>query len=288
VLFVEASSPDLLIMGNSRADNAFDPATVVKAMGASAPLNVFNLGLPGADMRVLYGISRRLDRAGVLGGGGIDFVVLSLDEALVQDVDTLGQEVFFADRQAMLSDSQYHDWFRSVLRLYGYSDNLRQLREPGTLGRFVRASRRDTDPVGGGAVEHAGYRAGFGALQDQNAALRQEAGSRNPPAEKNVRNLWRLIDLLEERGVRLAVVFPPLLNRDVLYLGGDSEEAGPYEAISFELVRRGIPLIVLDERVPRDVTEFVNAGHLNDRGAQRYSALLGQALAGIWRTSTMR
>jgi hypothetical protein len=282
VLFVERNAPDLLIMGNSRADNAFDPATVAAAMGAAAPARMFNLGLPGADARILYGIARRLDDAGVLGGGGVAFVVLSLDEALVQNVDTLGQEVFFTDRTAMLADAQYHDWFRSLLRVYGYAGNFRQLREPGTAQRLLRAIHRDTDPLGGGAAEHLGYRAGIGELQDRDAALRQEAGSRAPPSEDNVRNLWRLLDLLQQRGVGLAVVFPPLLNRNVLYLGAGSVEAIPYEAIFRELEKRGIPVVTLDDQVPRDVAEFVNAGHLNDRGAQRYSRLLGRALAEIW------
>lgn len=282
VLYVEARAPTLLIMRNSRADNAFDPQTVLKAMGRWGPGDAFNIGLPGADARILYGIARRLDDAGVLGGGGVAFVVLTLDEALVQNVDTLGQEVFFADRTAMLADNQYHDLFRSLFRLYGYSGNFRQLREPGTAQRFLRAIHRDTDPLGGGAAEHVGYRAGIGALQDRDAALRQEAGSRAPPSEDNVRNLWRLVNLLQQRGVTLAVVFSPLLNRNVLYLGAGSGDSIPYEAIVTELERRGIPVVTLDDRVPRDVAEFVNAGHLNDRGAQRYSTLLGQALAKIW------
>lgn len=282
VLYVERNTPELLIIGNSRADNAFDPATVLAGMGSAAPRRAFNLGLPGADARVLFGIMKRLDRAGVFGNGGVAAVALSLDEALVQDIDSLGQDVFFADRQTMLADAQYHDWLRTVFRLYGYSDNLRHLREPRTLERFLRAVSQDSEPVGGGAAEHLGYRAGFGALQDKAAALRQEAGSRKPPSEENVRNLWRILDLLSQRGVRVAVVFPPLLNRNVLYLGDDASASPPFIAILRELLRRGIPVIVLDDRVPRDPAEFVNAGHLNDQGAQRYSTLLGQALSGIW------
>lgn len=282
VLFVEANPPDLLILGNSRADNGFDPKTVLRAMGPAAPSEGFNLGLPGADARVLAGILLRLDRGGLLGGTGIQYVVLSLDEALVQQVATLGQEVFFADRALMLTDWQYHDWFRSVFRLYGYSDNFRQLREPGNLQRFLRALRADTDPIGGSAAAHAGYRAGFGGLQDKNAAMRQEVGSRNPPSANNLEHLWRMIDLLQQRGVKLAVVFPPLLNRNVLYLDDHSPDAAPYHAILAELQRREIPVIVLDHLLPRNPAEFVNAGHLNDRGAQRYSTLLGQALARLW------
>ena len=80
----------------------------------------------------------------------------------------------------------------------------------------------------------------------------------------------------------IAVVFPPLLNRDVLYLAPSSAQSAPYLQIASELRQRGIPLIRLDAGPPRDPGEFVNAGHLNDKGAQRYSALLGQAMQRVW------
>lgn len=286
VLYVEDTRPELLILGNSRADNGFDPRTLVRAMNWQPPGDAFNLGLPGADARVLLGILLRFERAGVLGEQGVKLAVLSLDEALLQKVDTLGQEVFFADRATLWQDGEYLDWLRSGLRLYGYSDNLRQLREPGTLTRFIQALRQDTDPVGGAARAHAGYRAGFGELQDKAAAIRQEAGSMKPPHAGNLIHFWRMIDLLEGHGVKVAVVFPPLLNRNVLYLQADHPEAAPYRAIMAELTRRRVPVIILDQKVPRNPDEFINAGHLNDRGAQRYSTLLGQALATAWPTIT--
>ncbi|MBK8992641.1 MAG: hypothetical protein IPM40_13570 [Gammaproteobacteria bacterium] len=201
---------------------------------------------------------------------------------MIQDVDTLGQEVFFADRKTLLEDGQYLDWLRSLVRLYGYSDNFRQLREPGTLQRFVHALYRDTDPVGGAASEHAGYRAGTGVLQDQAAAMRQEVGSSQPPSVSNLRNLWRILDLLEARGVKVAVVFPPLLNRNVLFIEHENPRAEPFLAVMAEISRREIPVIVLDRDYPRSPAEFANPGHLNDRGAQRYSTMLGHSLARIW------
>lgn len=282
LLYVETHAPRMLILGNSRADNGFDPATVTSAMGAASPGPAFNLGLPGADAAVVAGILKRLDNAGVIGGSGVAAVVLSVDETLLQDVDTLGQEVFFADRKTLLEDGQYLDWLRSLVRLYGYSDNFRQLREPGTLQRFVQALFRDTDPVGGAASEHAGYRAGTGVLQDQAAAMRQEVGSSQPPSASNLRNLWRILDLLELREVEVAVVFPPLLNRNVLFIEHENTRAVPFLAVMAEIAHREIPVIVLDRDYPRNPAEFANPGHLNDRGAQRYSAMLGQSLSKIW------
>jgi hypothetical protein len=278
VVYAEARRPGLLILGNSRADNGFDPRTVLAHFDPVLPRGAFNLGLPGADMRVLAGIVERLDRSGAFVDGGTRLVVLSLDEGLLQPIDTLGQEVFFAGADRLWAEGQYHDAVRATLRLYGYSDNFRQLREPAVLRRFVRALREDVDPVGGGAAAHLGYRAGFGGLQDEAAIRRQEAGSTAPPNGVNIRQLWWTLDLLAARGVRVVVVHPPLLNREVLYLTPSRAEAAPYMSIVRELDRRGIARIALDPGARRDAKDFVNAGHLNDRGAQRYSALLGRAL----------
>jgi hypothetical protein len=281
-MHVEAHCPNLLIIGNSRVDNGFDPITVTSGLELPVRQGIFNLGIPGADARVLAGIVDRVDASGCLQVDGVRYVVLSLDEAIVQSIDSLGQEVFFGNVAHMLADGQYLDALRATFRLYGYTTNLRQLREPGTLRRFVRATIGDVEPVGGGAAAHLGYRAGIGSLQDADAALRQEAGSIQSPTAANLRHLWRMLDLFDSRGVRVVVVFPPLLNRDVLYLAKPAPTSSPYLAIVEELRRRDVPLITLDSGPPRDPAEFVNPGHLNDKGAQRYSVLLTQALNGIW------
>jgi hypothetical protein len=201
---------------------------------------------------------------------------------MVQAVDTLGQEVFFAPIGSLLRDGQYKDAMRAGLRLYGYTDNLRGLREPASLQRFVQATLHDAEPLGGGAARHLGYRAGFGGLQDQAAAQQQELGSRAPPDAVNLRHLWRMLDLLQLRGVHVAVVFPPVLGRELLYRGGPPAARAPYQDVVDELARRGVPMIALDDAAARDPAEFVNAGHLNDLGAQRYSRLLAQALNRTW------
>lgn len=287
VAYVEKHRPGLLILGNSRADNGIDPRTVLNHLDAAPALTAFNLGLPGADMRVLAGIIERLDRRGTFGPGRTEIVLLVLDEAVVQPIDTLGQDVFFAGASRLWNEGQYHDAFRAMLRYYGYADNIRQLRDPAVLHRFVTALRGDIDPVGGGASDHLGYRAGVGALQDDAAARRQEAGSTLPPSAVNLRQMWRTLDLLAIRGVKVVVVHPPLLNRDVLYLTPERPEAGPYLAIARELERRGIPRLALEPGAKRDAKEFVNAGHLNDWGAQRFSAVLGQALRRQVRTTKL-
>ena len=224
----------------------------------------------------------RIASTGCLRLGGVRHVLLALDEALLQEVDTLGQEVFLADRARMMADGQVLDAMRATLRTWGYSANLRQLREPGTLQRLVAAVRGSVEPIGGGAAEHLGYRAGTGALQHADAAARQNAGSFAPPSEVNIRHLWRTLDLLSSHDVTVTVVYPPLLNREVLYLADSGPGALPFRAVATELARRGVRTVVLTDGEPRLASQFVNVGHLNDLGAQRYSRLLADSLKVVW------
>src|ERR1700720_1151671 len=49
--YVESQAPAVVIVGNSRVDNAFDPVTVRANLHGIEPGQVFNLGMPGADAR---------------------------------------------------------------------------------------------------------------------------------------------------------------------------------------------------------------------------------------------
>ena len=280
--YVEANAPTLLIVGNSRVDNGFDPGAIASRLGAENHGRIFNFGLPGSDTRTLFGLLMRLDRKALLGPSRIEVVVIGLDEGYLQPADALGYEVFFADRATMLEKGEYRDLARSLVRLWGFSDNLKELREPAKLERFIQASRGSVEPIGGGAAQFAGYRAGFGALQDAAQIGMQEAGSRKPPDPVRIDYLNRSLDLLQARGVHVAIVYPPLLNRDVLYLTTDDAAARPYVEVAQQLRARGIPLIGLEAGVRHNPAEFINAGHLNDRGAKRFSELLAVQLEALW------
>ena len=282
VRYLESNPPTLLIVGNSRVDNGFDPRALAERLHVAQSNSVFNLGLPGSDTRTLFGLLTRLDRKKLLGPGEIEFVVIGLDEGYLQPADSLGYEVFFADRTAMARHGEFGDLARSLLRIWGFSDNLKELREPAKFERFVQASRRSVEPVGGGAAEFAGYRAGFGGMQDAAQMGVQEVGSKQPPDLARIDYLNRSIQLLRHRGVRIAFVYPPLLNRDLLYVAPGDPAARPYLDIDRDLRDRGYPVIALEPGMRRDPAEFVNAGHLNDRGAKRYSALLADELAIRW------
>jgi hypothetical protein len=282
VRHVESHPPTLLIVGNSRVDNGFDPQALAERLGVAQRNRIFNLGLPGSDARTLLGLLTRFDRRNLLGPGGIEAVVVGLDEGYLQPADMLGYEVFFAERPPMARHGEYGDLARSLFRLWGFSDNLKELREPAKLERFLQASFRSVEPIGGGAAQFGGYRAGFGGLQDAAQIGVQEVGSKKPPDPARIDYLERSIQLLRDRGVRIAFVYPPLLNRDVLYVAPGDPAAPPYLAIDRSLRDRWYPVIAMEPGMKRDPAEFINAGHLNDRGAKRFSALLAVELALLW------
>jgi hypothetical protein len=272
---VERHPPHALFLGNSRTDNGIDPRAVDQVW-SGAPLPSFNLGLPGANAIVYHGEIRRLDARGLLGRAAIQTVVLGLDESALQEDDSLGYIDFLADRRALWEAGRYRDWLGSLLRLWSYSGNLRQLREPDKAWRFIEASVRSLDPVGGAAARYRGYRAGFGAAQNETQVARQERSAMQPPAPAAEAFLWRTIDLLQSRGVRVFVTLPPLRDRSSAFVD-IHPEAAPYRALLARLQQRGV--IVLTTPTGFGFDDFVNAGHLNDRGAQRYSAELGRQLA---------
>lgn len=283
VLYVERSTPRILILGNSRVDNGFDPKTLTKGLPAAQKPAAFNLGIPGANARIVYGILTRLDEQQELGPHRVEKVILGLDESFLQSDDSLGYAVFFADQRALLHNHEYKDLLRSCFRLWGFSLNFKEMREPEKTFRFLAASTRSIDPVGGGAAERLGYRPGFGqgGFQALDQIQRQEAASREAPDAMTVRYFWSSIRLLQRRNVPIVIVFPPLLNRETAYLVNEPW-ALPYREIHSELTALGIPQIVLDPGARKDPLEFINAGHLNDRGAQRYTALLRTQLRHYW------
>ncbi len=275
--FVETRPPRVLFIGNSRTDNGIDPRAVSQALGQPAAYS-FNLGLPGTNLLTWHGMVERLNRQGLLGAGGIHTVVLGLDESALQDDNSLGHVGFFADRATLWQSGRYLDWLGSVVRLWSYSGNLRQLREPEKALRFLAASTRQIDPVGGAAAAHLGYRAGFGAAQDQAQVARQEEDAHQPPSPVTLDFLWRMLDRLQVQGVRVFVTIPPLRDRDSAFYD-TAESAAPYRALLARMQQRGVRVLAVPRGyVPAD---FINAGHLRDAGAQRYSADVGRQLRAL-------
>ena len=283
VIYIEKERPNFLIAGNSRIDNGIDPKILAENNNVYA--SAFNLGVPGINMRALHGIFMRFANKGILNEGGIKNVLIGLDETMFQPTDDLGYSVIFADRWKLFQYGKWKDLLASWVRLWGYSDSLKRLREPAKFERFIRASYSAIEPVGGAASVYRGYRANHGSkFQDAEQVRMQMAGTKDPPDLTEVAYLWDLIDLLESQHVSIAIVFPPLLNRNVRFLSPESEdpEADPYFKIANKLRERGLPIIALGFNNKKLPDEFSNPGHLNDRGAKKYTKILSDKLNKIW------
>ncbi len=283
VIYVEKERPNLLIAGNSRIDNGIDPKILTE--NSSVLAASFNLGVPGINMRALYGIFKRFADKDIFSSGGVNAVLIGLDETMFQSVDALGYSVVFGDREKLLEYGEWKELLASWIRLWGYSDSLKGLREPAKLERFIKATCSVVEPVGGAASEYHGYRANYGSkFQNAEQVRMQMAGTKEPPDPTEVAYLWNLLDLLEDQNISVAIVFPPLLNRNVLFLSPEEPEAGPYIKIMDQLRDRGLPIIALglgDEKYPY---EFSNPGHLNDIGAKKYTKVLSAMLKQVWVT----
>lgn len=277
-LHVESHPPAVLVVGNSRVDNGVDPTTLRSVWHDRVAS--FNHGIPGANARVMYGMLKRMDEKGRL--GKVRGVLLGLDESFLQADESLGYIYFFGHRPTLLADREYRFWFGSWLRLWSYSDNLRQLREPEKALRFVSATFRPLEPVGGAASRNLGYRKGFGGGgQDEGQVGRQEVLAQHKPDQSVLRALDALLDLLQTRGIPVAVTFPPLLRRQSAYVD-PAQSGGAYARLKDELKRRSVSVLDESDPVPRDAAYFVNPGHLNDKGAQIYSAWLAERLRAEW------
>lgn len=276
VQYVEHTRPSLLIIGNSRTDNGIDPRTLQHALNEPAQ-RAFNLGMPGANALIYHGLIERLLQRGVLGNSGSRTVLLGLDESALQEDHSLGYSPFFSDPATLWQQARYRDWLGHHVRLWSYSANLRQLREPEKAARMIEATLRSLDPVGGAPAQYGGYRAGFGAAQNDAQLRSQETAAYAPPAPAMLSYLWLTVAALEQHQVRLVVFIPPLRDRASAFVDPRAD-AAQYRALLQQLRARGIT--VLHEGAPLfEPGEFVNSGHLNDRGAQRYSRWLGEQLA---------
>jgi len=99
-----------------------------------------------------------------------------------------------------------------------------------------------------------------------------------PPAPEVESFLWRAVDVLQTRGVRVFVTVPPLRDRPSAFFD-PAPAAAPYRTLLVRLQQRGV--IVLSAPTDYVPSEFINAGHLKDLGAQRYSKELGRQLVAL-------
>jgi len=273
--FVARQSPDLLFIGNSRADNGLSPDAFATGAGLNPATKIFNLGMPGANTLVLKGAVERLLDGGMAAPAQ---VFIALDETLFQHEDSLGYYGFLASRSDLLEHGFHDALFGSWLRTWYYSGNLRQLREPEKLLRFMRATVSSVDPVGGSAAQTLGYRKGIsGGFQTREQLRAQEAGTRAPPDPRQVKALNALVERLVASGSSVHLVAIPMFERAPAF--GSAAVPGEYSKVLPQLEARGARWLEVPLTRQLEAEHFADPGHLNDGGAALYSAALGD----LWR-----
>ena len=275
ILVAENSPPRILVLGNSRVDNGVIPTLISAKSGYTA----FNLGIPGAEACNLYGVTQRLGRNGVFGEGKVKQVLLGLDESFLQPSPGLGFPVFFDDRKRLWIQGRYLDWGKSWLRLWGYADSLKTLQEPAKLLRFLAATNGNVEPWGGSARDNLGHRAADDVqAQDVGQVSLQEAASEAPPDPRIVECLWATVEQIQAHGVEIKIFFPPVLNRLNSFAAKAMTSAAPYQLLNAEFAAHGLTVIEVDADALRRPEYFANAGHLNRRGAELYTTMIGERL----------
>lgn len=283
ILYVEEHIPSMLILGNSRVDNGFDPRILKKSILRKNFSSIFNLGIPGANARVFYNLFRRFEAKGILEGKGIRNVILGLDEAFLQNEDSLGYSVFIADSKSMFINKEYSDLLKSYFRLWGFSGNLKNLREPAKLIRFAQSSFQNIEPIGGGADKYLGYRAGIsGQFQNTEQISIQESKYDKKPNDLVVKYFWKLLNLMEKNNISVTIVYPPLQNRKLLFLVEENLRSKPYIQIYKKIDKKGITQISFSTHHQKFPNVFANPGHLNDIGAKQFTKILANKLNRIF------
>ncbi|MDP3872679.1 MAG: hypothetical protein Q8Q80_08450 [Methyloversatilis sp.] len=271
--FLARQRPEVLFVGNSRADNGLSPEAFTAGAGLIKPAGVFNLGVPGANTLVLKGVVERLLDEGMAAPA---HVFITLDETLFQHEDSLGYYGFLASRSDMLEHGFYGALFGSWLRTWYYSGNLRQLREPEKLLRFVSATFSNIDPIGGSAEQSRGYRRGIsGGFQTRAQLIAQEAGTRAPPDPRMANALGALVERLVSSGSRVYLVAVPMFERASSF--GPAAAPSEYSKVLSLLEARGARWLEVPLAKRLGPEHFADPGHLNDGGAVLFSSALGGA-----------
>ena len=277
ITHVVKMQPTIVFMGNSRVDNGVAPELVSSILNLRRE-EVFNLGMPGQTTRVLSGVVRELERRGALSAAQLQCVMIGLDATLFDGVDELNYSVFFADRWEMAAAGEYRDLLSSVFRLWGFSPNLKGLREPARIQDFFAATLTDRDPWGGSVQDNLGFRAKHERLTP---AQSKEVPDQEAPEALDIRTrvyLLSALDRLLARGISVGVFFTPQYRRSNEFewkgTGNDT-----YRQLLADIQARGVALIHVADMETYGADLFSNPDHLNEEGARRYSTALAQAMS---------
>ena len=280
VAYVARTQPSIVLLGNSRVDNGISPVAVSAVIGKETT-GVFNLGIPGQNTRVLSGVVRELESRGALTATRMKYVLIGLDPTLFSLDDELNYSVFLADRWEMASAGEYSELAASIFRLWGYSSNLKGLREPGRMRDFIAATLTDREPWGGSLRDNLGYRAKKEEMTEPERKTVPEDTLPKPLDPKALAYLSNAVRRLLSHDMRVGVFFPPQYGRKNDFEKRDAAYE-QYRIVLADLRRRGVEILHIENSDTYAASLFSDPGHLNEAGAKRYSTSLARAMKETW------
>lgn len=280
IAHVVETQPSILFMGNSRVDNGIDPDVIASGLNIRRE-RVFNLGIPGQNTRVLSGVVRKLELSQGFSTPAVRYVMIGLDATLFSMDDSLNYSVFFADRSEMAVNGEFYELLSSLFRLWGFSTNLKGLRDPARMKDFIAASFSDREPWGGSVLSNLGYRAKRDKLTV--AEINKSTNQISTPRLSSLARKY-LLDTLERLisdGVRVGVFFTPKYRQRNEFERG-KEGSRAYRRLLGDIQTRGVKLLHITDMEKYGPELFSDPGHLNDLGSRRYSSALADAMRNQW------
>lgn len=272
LMYVSEVSPQLIVIGNSRIDNGIDP-TVIAAELSIARQEVFNLGIPGANTRVIQGATHWLLERNSLSNS---HVLLGLDPSLFSLNEELGYSVFVLDKSQAWQLGDYAAWRDSWFRLWGFANNLKGLREPQKMIQWFQASTGELAAWGGELNTNQGFRAKQGVLSE---AQQQAVSSELATTPLDVTAYQYFISAIKEwrdHDVAISVFFPVVFaNGEVISVQQGFTEFD-FKRLKTDLSRLGVRFLNSPKAASYGAEDFFNPGHLNVTGAEKYSQWLAQ------------
>lgn len=277
--FAAKTQPTMVFMGNSRVDNGIIPDAIASSLRINRD-EVFNLGIPGQNTRVLSGVIKMLASRKALVSNRLRYVAIGIDETLFSPKDDLNYSAFFADRFDALIFHEPKVVLESFFRMWGYSDNLKGLREPGRMRDFLIATVADREPWGGSVSINLGYRAMESTLSDKQAESAFVA-SKYPTLEpSSVGYFFKAVDELLKNNIKVGVFFTPQYRHGNAF--EDVRENDEYQGILKRLQKNGVEIFKTTNDTGYSAIDFSDPGHLNKTGAEKFSKELSAVIQQRW------
>jgi len=279
--YINNYKPKLIVAGNSRIDNGIDPMTA-KNLISSDSVDIFNLGIPGSNMRVIQGVTNYITANNNPLNSVSDHILIGLDPGLFILEEQLGYSIFFGDRKEMWNQQDFHWLLASIFRLWGFSPNLKGLREPDKLQKFIKASFSQVEAWGGDVTTNKGFRAEEGILSVKEQHNTEDFKNTMVLDNRAINYFMKIINDLKNQDIEVAIFYPLVYKNGKVIPVSELFEPDDLQLITDFLKKKNIRFISDIETDDFTFNDFFNPGHFNSKGAEKFTRKLITRLMNEW------